>query len=423
MRKCTLLSLRKGEEYMELLNTLTMKEAQQNLEEYFKDIRLEEEEISILDALDRIIWQDVCSTINVPEFNRSTVDGYAVVSKDTFGASEALPSFLKNVGEVEMGTPTKIILHAGECCYVPTGGMLPENCDGVVMVEYTEVLDDDTVCIQTAIAPKENILQLGEDIAEGQVVFNRGHKLRSQDIGVLAGMGLTRIKVYRKLKVSIISTGDEIVSPEEEVKPGQIKDMNTYSLATAVMKDNCEVVAMAVVKDDFGLLEDTLRNSMEVSDVILVSGGSSMGTKDVTKDVINALGEPGVFIHGLAVKPGKPTIVGKIKNKVIFGLPGQPVSALVIYQTLVRYLIKHLYGDKGLIPYITGELAVNIASAPGREHYVMVNISQENEKNVIFPVHGKSGLLTMMTKSVGYIKIDTNQEGLIKGQTVKVYLF
>ncbi|SNT21178.1 molybdopterin molybdochelatase [Anaerovirgula multivorans] len=408
---------------MELLNTLTMKEAQQKLKEYFEDIRLEQEEISILDALDRIIWQDVYSTINVPEFNRSTVDGYAVISKDTFGASESLPSFLKNVGEVEMGAPTKITLRSGECCYVPTGGMLPENCDGVVMVEYTEVLDDDTVCIQTAIAPKENILQLGEDIAEGQVVFNRGHKLRSQDIGVLAGMGLTRIKVYRKPKVSIISTGDEIVSPEEEVKPGQIKDMNTYSLATAVMKDSCEVVAMAVVKDDFGLLEDTLRNSMEVSDVILVSGGSSMGTKDVTKDVINALGEPGVFIHGLAVKPGKPTIVGKVNNKIIFGLPGQPVSALVIYQTLVRYLIKHLYGDKGLIPYITGELAVNIASAPGREHYVMVNISQENEKNVIFPVHGKSGLLTMMTKSVGYIKIDTNQEGLIKGQTVKVYLF
>lgn len=408
---------------MELLNTLTMKEAQQKLEEHFNDVKLEEEEISILNALDRIIWEDIYSTINVPEFNRSTVDGYAVISKDTFGASESLPSFLKNVGEVQMGESTGIILGSGECCYVPTGGMLPENCDGVVMVEYSEVLDDATVCIQTAIAPKENILQLGEDVTKGQIIFYRGHKLRSQDIGVLAGMGLTKIKVYRKPKVSIISTGDEIVSPEEEVKPGQIKDMNTYSLATAVSKDGCEVVAMAVVKDNFALLRDRLTEFMKISDIVLVSGGSSMGTKDVTKDVINDLGEPGVFIHGLAVKPGKPTIVGKVQKKILFGLPGQPVSALVIYQTLVRYLIKYLHGGQEITPYITGELAVNIASAPGREHYVMVNISQENEKNIIAPVHGKSGLLTMMTKSIGYIKIDTNQEGLVKGETVKVFLF
>ncbi|SET69008.1 molybdopterin molybdochelatase [Natronincola peptidivorans] len=408
---------------MELLNTLTMKEARQRVKEAFKDFTLAPEAVPILDALDRIVYEDIKSTINVPEFNRSTVDGYAVITKDTFGASEGLPSFLQMIGEVEMGKPTELALQPGVCCYVPTGGMLPKNSDGVVMVEYSEVLDDDTVCIQTSVAPKENTLQLGEDIAEGQVIFKKGHKLRPQDIGVLAGMGIISVKVFKKLKLSIISTGDEIIAPEEKIEPGQIRDMNTYSLAAAAMRDGCEIVGKAVVKDNLKLLQEKLREYMEISDIVLVSGGSSMGTKDVTKDAINGLGEPGVFIHGIAVKPGKPTIVGKVGGTAVFGLPGQPVSALVVYQTLVGDLIKDLYKTDQYIPYVLGEMAVNIASAPGREHYVMVNISQEKGVRKIYPVHGKSGMLSMMTKSIGYIKIDTNQEGLVKGQTTEVYLF
>ncbi|AKL94887.1 molybdopterin biosynthesis protein [Clostridium aceticum] len=408
---------------MELLSTLTMKEAREKIKEVFADLVLMMEEIPILEALNCIIYEDIKATINVPEFNRSTVDGYAVIAKDTYGASDALPSFLTSIGEVAMGKPTELVLQSGQCCYVPTGGMLPQNSDAVVMIEYTEVLEDNTVCVQSAVAPKENILQFGEDVSKGQVIFQKGHKLRPQDIGVLAGMGITKVNVYKKPRVSIISTGDEIVAPEEEAQLGQIKDMNTYSIATAAMKDHCEVMGMAVVKDDLEQLKEKIEEFLETSDIVLISGGSSMGTKDVTKDAINAIGDPGVFIHGLAVKPGKPTIVGKVKSKAVFGLPGQPVSALVVYQTLVTYLIKNLYGDKGPVPYITGELAVNIASAPGREHYVMVRVCEEDGKTIVSPVHGKSGMLTMMTKSMGYVKIDTNQEGLLKGENVKVYLF
>ncbi|SDK21058.1 molybdopterin molybdotransferase MoeA [Natronincola ferrireducens] len=408
---------------MELLNTVTMEKARNRLEEVFKDLTLAGEEIPILQALGRIVYEDIKAPINVPDFNRSTVDGYAVIAKDTFGASESLPSFLQKSGEVEMGKPTEISIQSGECCYVPTGGMLPKNSDAVVMVEYTEEMDDDTIFIQTAVAPKDNVLEVGEDITKEQVILKKGHKLRPQDIGVLAGMGFTKIKVFRKLKISILSTGDEIVSPEEETKPGQIKDMNTYSLATAAIQSGCEVVALDVVKDDLQVLEDQLKAFLEISDIILVSGGSSMGTKDVTKDAINAIGEPGVFIHGIAVKPGKPTIVGKINNKAVFGLPGQPVSALVVYQILVNHLVKVLYSDESSIPYLLGELTVNIASAPGREHYVMVKIAQEKQKTKVYPIHGKSGMLTMMTNSIGYVKIDTNQEGLTKGQEVEVYLF
>jgi len=408
---------------MELLNTLSIEEAKGLIKENFKDLILEVEEVSLLEAADRIVAEEVISAISVPEFNRSTVDGYAVKAKDTNGASETLPSFLNNVGSVEMGKETSLAIKSGECCYVPTGGMLPAGSDGVVMVEYTEQLDERTICIQKPIAPLENVLQKGDDIAVRQVLFNIGHRLRSQDIGALAGIGIEAVKVFKKLKIGIISTGDEIIGPDEELKLGQIRDMNTYSLGAAAEKDGCEVVCRSVIKDEIHLLQNKIEEFLNSCDMVLISGGSSMGAKDVTKDAINMVGEPGVFIHGLAVKPGKPTIVGRIGKKAVFGLPGQPVSALVIYHVIVKRLIQDIYKTSLPEAYITGELSVNISSAAGKEHYVMVNISQENDKNIVIPVHGKSGMLTMMTKSLGYIKIQQNQEGLYKGQEVKVFIF
>ena len=408
---------------MQLLNTLSIEEAKLKVKEYFKDFTLEIEEVSLLKALDRVVAEAIASTISVPEFNRSTVDGYAVRAKDTNGASETLPSFLNNVGTVEMGMETQISIKAGECCYVPTGGMLPIGSDGVVMIEYTELLDENTVCMQKAVTPLENVLHKGDDITVGQVLFDKGHRLRSQDIGALAGIGVSKVKVFKLINVGIISTGDEIVGPDDELKMGQIRDMNTYSLGAATEKDGCYVVSRVVIKDDMLLLKQKIDEYLQTCDLLLISGGSSMGTKDVTKDAINMAGKPGVFIHGLAVKPGKPTIVGKIGKKAIFGLPGQPVSALVIYHVLVKKLIHELYQVKQQEAYILGEMSVNLSSAAGKEHYVMVNISQENDKNIIIPVHGKSGMLTMMTKSIGYIKIEQNQEGLYKGEEVKVFLF
>lgn len=408
---------------MELLSTLSMKEAKEKVRESFKDLVLEVEEVAIVEANNRIVAEDVVSPINVPEFNRSTVDGYAVVSKDTNGASESLPSFLNIVGEIEMGKAAKLTIKGGEACYIPTGGMLPQGSDSVVMVEYTELLDEETVCMQKPVAPLENVLQIGDDVKIGQVIFEKGQLLRSQDIGVLAGMGFSKVKVFRKPRISIISTGDELIGLNEKLELGKIRDMNTYSLSAAVEIDRCEVVEAIIVKDHFQSLKEVLAEALEKSDIILVSGGSSMGTKDITKDVINALGETGVFIHGIAVKPGKPTIVGKIGNTALFGLPGQPVSAMVIYQVLVRELIHHLYTFKQVQPYLMGEMTVNVSSGTGREHYVMVTVSQEGEKTMVTPVYGKSGMLTMMTKSIGYICIDQNQEGLYKGEKVKVYLF
>ncbi|SCY03694.1 molybdopterin molybdotransferase MoeA [Alkaliphilus peptidifermentans] len=408
---------------MELFNTLSIEEAKEKIENVFKNSSLEIEEVTLMEAADRVLADDIISPINVPEFNRSTVDGYAVIAKETVGASEGLPGFLNIIGEVEMGKSAIKSIRSGECCYVPTGGMLPEGSDGVVMVEYTELLDDKTICIQKPVAPLENCLRKGDDIKAGDRVLTKGHLLRSQDIGILAGMGFSKVKVYQKLRIGIISTGDEIVGPEDNLKLGQVRDMNTYSLAAAAIKDGCQISARAVVQDQLELLTQKIKELLEISDIILISGGSSMGTRDITKDAINQLGQPGVFIHGLAVKPGKPTIVGKIGETPVFGLPGQPVSALVIYHILVSNFIRNLQQVSIKQTYIVGELAVNIPSAAGKEHYIMVDISQEKEKNVVYPIHGKSGMLTMMTKSKGYIKIEKNQEGLHKGESVKVYIF
>lgn len=408
---------------MELLNTVTVKEAKNKIKEEFNKVCLETERINILDAVGRYVSKNIVAPIDVPGFNRSTVDGYAIISKDTFGASESIPSFLKYKGNIEMGTEADVNLKSGECYYVPTGGMLPIGADSVVMIEYTETLGNE-ICIQKPTAPGQNILKKDEDLKNGEVIFKKGHRLRPQDIGMLAGIGIVNIDVYEKVKVSIVSTGDELVPPTEELKPGKIKDMNTYSLSAASAEDGCVIIERAIVKDDRDLLKSKIQECASNSHVVLVSGGSSMGDKDYTKDVINDIGSPGVFIHGISIKPGKPTIIGRVDNTAVFGLPGQPVSALVIYKVFVSFLIKEIYyNEKSINQYIQGEISSNIPSAPGREHYVMVNIKEKKEKTIIEPVYGKSGMLSMMAKARGSVKIDTNVEGLVKGDIVKVLIF
>lgn len=408
---------------MELLKTVTVEEAKIKIKEAFNQVLIGKETIDILDGVGRYVYNDLLVPIDVPGFNRSTVDGYAVMARDTFGASESLPAFLKYKGRVEMGVEANLAAQAGSCYYVPTGGMLPEGSDSVVMIEHTEILGDD-ICIYRGVAPSENVLKKGEDLKKGHIIFKRGHKLRPQDIGTLAGMGITEVDVYERLRVSIISTGDELVHPGADLKLGQIKDMNTYSLSAAAIKDDCSVVDRVIVKDDKKLITDQVKQCAGRSHIVLISGGSSMGDKDYTKDAVNDAGSPGVLIHGVSVKPGKPTIIGKAGNTALFGLPGQPVSALIIYRIFVSYLIKEIYYREEVIDqYVDGEMSVNIPSAPGREHYVMVNIKVEEGKNIIEPVYGKSGMLSMMANARGYIKIETNQEGVKKGDRVKVFMF
>ncbi|SFH54155.1 molybdopterin molybdochelatase [Tindallia magadiensis] len=408
---------------MELFKTKSINEVQEILRSLSLDISLGYEEVALVEGLHRILCNSIESPRDIPEFNRSTVDGYAVKAADTHGANESIPAMLKNMGEIEMGTNTSIEINTGECVYVPTGGMMPEGSDSVVMIECVEEMDNDLILVHQSVAAGENTLLKGEDMKKREVIFDKGHRLRPQDLGLLAGMGFKSVHVYGKLKVGVISTGDELVQPGDELSLGKVIDMNTYSISAAVLEDGGEVVDTAIVPDDIEILKDKLRIMMSTCHLVLVSGGSSMGHRDVTKDAINSIGDPGVVVHGISVKPGKPTIIGKVGETLMIGLPGQPVSALVVYKILINIIMKALGGSGLKMSTTKGKLAVNIPSAPGREHYVMVRIDKDEAENVVHPVHGKSGMLSMMSKADGFVKIESNKEGLNKGTDVTIYLF
>lgn len=407
---------------MELLNTHTVEQVQEIIREIGIQGGSLSQTVALEEGLHRCLAEPIQSPHDIPAFPRSTVDGFAVRASDTFGAEESIPAMLQCIGEVEMGKPVSIHIHAGECAYVPTGGMIPEGSDAVVMTEYVEEADKILVLVYQSVSPGANVLAVGEDISAGKAVFQAGHRLRPQDLGLLAGMGYDKISVTTPLKAAVISTGNELIPPGEPLVPGKIIDMNTYSLQAALKEDGFIIAGTAVVGDQRQDLENAINHFMKKADIILVSGGSSMGVHDVTREAIDAMGDPGVIVHGMAVKPGKPTIVGMAEQVLILGLPGQPVSALVVYHLLVRPLAMEKNG--ALHPReAMCILTENVPSAPGKEHWVMVKISSRNGVMTATPVHGKSGMLSMMADAAGMFQISVNQEGLPKGECVKVILF
>ncbi|QGU94709.1 molybdopterin molybdenumtransferase MoeA [Clostridium bovifaecis] len=409
---------------MEMFKVHSVKAAREKLVENFKDFKCEVEEIEILEAEGRLLGEDIHSKLNVPHFRRSTVDGYAVISKDTYGASESLPMFLEVLGEVEMGKAANMKITTDKAVYVPTGGMIPEGADAVVMVEYVEKLDSTNITISRPAVSKENIIDVGDDIRENQKVLSKGVRLRPHDIGVLSSIGVDKVNVFKMPSISIISTGDEVIDPKEELQLGKIKDINTYTLSAMAKEIGLNIVERRVVKDNKELLKNTLKECIEKSDMVMLSGGSSVGTKDITTIVINEMGEPGVFVHGVAMKPGKPTILAKAHNKPLFGLPGQPASAMIAFKVFVEYFIKNIFNlDEYEDRFIEASMTTNIHSAPGKETYQMVYLEREDGEYKAHPVYGKSGMITLMSKAKGYIKIDEDKEGIKEGEKVRVNLF
>lgn len=406
---------------MKMFKVKSVKEAKRELVKYFNDYRLEIEEVNISQSLGRILADDVFSNIDVPHFRRSTVDGYAVIAKDTYGVSESLPAFFEILGEVHMGEGTDINIDPDTTCYVPTGGMVPRGADSVVMMEYTEKMDEENLAVNRAVVPKENLISIGEDISKDQRVLRRGLKLRPQDIGVLSSIGIDRVRVYKLPTIAIISTGDEIVEPSEDAKQGQIRDINTYTLSAMAEEAGCIVTRKVVLKDEFQALKSMVEECVDKNDIVIISGGSSVGTKDITDKVINGVGEPGVFVHGIAIKPGKPTILAKVKNKAVFGLPGQPVSAMIVFKVFVEYLIKHIQGiETELECSIEARFSSNISSSQGRETYQMVVLERDGAEYLAKPIYGKSGMITLMSRAMGYIKIESGKEGVQRGEKVRV---
>ncbi|GAB4113026.1 MAG: molybdopterin-binding protein [Candidatus Caldatribacteriota bacterium] len=387
-----------------------------------------QEEINFQDALGRVLAEEVISPLNLPGFIRATMDGYAIRAEDSFGVSESLPAYLTIIGEVKMGEQPTFQVNQGEAAKISTGGMLPEGSNAVVMWEYTNQIEEFTLEVKRPVAPGENVTREDEDLKRGEKILNKGHRLRPQDIGVLAGIGKINLKVFKKPQLAIISTGNEIVPPNQEPLKGEIRDINTYSLGTSVIKLGGIPLYKGIIKDKLKSLKQTIMKILEEDEAqgLIISGGSSLGMRDITLEALTGLGKPGILAHGISIKPGKPTIVAVINNKPIIGLPGHPVSALIIFHLLMRPLISWLQGEEynsDFSPQIEAIIDTNIASDPGREEYIRVTLYKEDNQYYAKPIWGKSGIISTLVRSSGLVKIGLNIEGLKKGSRAMVELF
>jgi len=388
-------------------------------------VRVRTEAIPTADALDRVLAESQVAPSSLPAFPRSTMDGYAVRAADTFGATESLPAYLSLVGESPMGRAPQVTVGPAQAAVVYTGGMMPPGADAVVMIERTQKLDAGNIEVLRPVAPGENIINVGEDVKAGETLFAPGHILRPQDLGGLMALGLTRVTVASRPRVAIVSTGDEVVSPEAEPAPGQVRDVNTCTVAGLVARSGGLPLPQGIVGDDFDELLSAARTGLNAADALVISAGSSVSARDLTADVVNRLGQPGVLVHGVSVKPGKPTILGVCDGKPVFGLPGNPVSAMVVAALFVVPLVWRLQGV--ISPperrRVTARLAHNIASVPGREDYVSVKLVEREGQLWAAPVFGKSNLIYTLVKADGLLRVPLDLNGLHEGELVEVQLF
>jgi len=410
---------------MDFLNCMELTQAKELIRRNLRQCMVEEEFVELGASVGRITSEAVKSTDDLPPFARSTVDGYAVRSEDTFGACDASAALFSVIGEIEMGQATTLALKSGEAAVIPTGGMLPALADAVVMLEYTERPDLHTLLVQKTVAPKENVIIRGEEVMAGATVVKQGMRLLPQHVGLLAACGCHQIKVRKKIKVAVISSGDELVDVDETPSLGQIRDVNSYSLSAMLSEMGCEVERIGIVTDSFDNFFSCLQSALQDSQMIVISGGSSVGAKDFTVPALRALGEPGVLVHGLAIKPGKPTIFGMAKGIPVFGIPGHPVAALTVCGQLVASAIHQMNGleEEKDLRGIPALLTRNIASAPGRDDFIYVKLLWTDEGYSAEPVLGKSGLVGIMVQADGVVHIPSEKSGLYAGENILVYPF
>ena len=388
--------------------------------------RVEIETIPIEACFERILGSDIKADVDLPDFSRSIMDGYAVKASSTFGASEGNPAYLTIPHTILMGQSPDFSIGPGEAAKISTGGMLPNGADSVVMIEHTDAIDETTLEVYRSVAPGQNIIEVGEDIRASDNILLKGQKLRPQEIGLLAAFGISEVPVYRKPVVGIISTGDEVLPIHEVPTMGKIRDINSYTLSGQVAEAGGIFKPLGIVRDDYDALLKTCTQGLDQSDMVMVSGGSSVGMRDFTIEVLSALQGAEILAHGISISPGKPTILAKIGDKPFWGIPGHVVSAMVVFNAVVRPFLEHIGGAgsharRGNICY--ARLQRNIASAQGRVDYVRVKIIEEQNEIIAEPILGKSGLIHTMVKADGLVKIDKNTEGLDKDTDVRVELF
>lgn len=380
------------------------------------------ETVPLARALGRILAQPIFAPEPLPAFPRSTVDGYAVRAADTFGATESLPAYLRLVGEVPMGRAPGLSIGPGEAALIHTGGMLPEGADAVVMLERTQRLDAETIEVLRPVAPGENVIGIGEDIPAGAIAFPAHHRLRPQDLGALAALGVVEVPATRAPRVAILGSGDEIVPPEQTPRPGQVRDVNTFSLIGLIRQHGGEPIPRGIAPDRLEILEQMAQEAFETADVLVFTAGSSVSTRDLTATVIERLGPPGILAHGLAIRPGKPTLVAFCRGKPALGLPGNPVSAFVVARMLLVPLLYFLQGLEPPAPSLQpARLTHNIPSAPGRIDWVPVRLIHREGTWWAEPLFGKSNMIFTLARSDGLVMVPLDLNGLQAGDSVEVW--
>jgi molybdenum cofactor synthesis domain-containing protein len=403
---------------------LTFEEAKKAIRQHLPSGPLGENVLPLLEAHNRVLAQNIVSSLDIPPFSRSTVDGYAVKAEDTHGAEENKPVKLQVCGVVNVGELPQLRIERSGAAEIVTGAPIPEGADAVVMVEDTE-RDGDELRVYSAVAKDENVMKKGADIKKGETILQTGQILGSSEIGVLAALGLTEVRVFRVPVVAVLSTGGEVTEPGKELPPGKIYDINAYSLSAAVLESGGKPVYLGVVPDDKTALRKALEGALDSADVVVTSGGVSVGPKDITPQTIDSLGEPGLVVCGVAVKPGKPTTVAFAGRKPVFSMPGHPTSALLMFHLFVRPVIQLLSGrPRQEISTVRAFAGTRMFSAKGRRTFVMVKLERDKSNRLIAePVEtGASGAITTLAKADAFVEIPENQQFVDSEEEITVSL-
>jgi putative molybdopterin biosynthesis protein len=404
---------------------VSVDEAKKALAKNFTPSPVGSEIVTLSEAYNRVAASDVVSRYDIPPFARSTVDGYAVKASDTFGAEENHPVTLKLGGRVSIGEAPKVRVQKGTLAEIVTGAPIPEGADAVVMVEYTEQKGD-AVLVRQAISQGENVMKAGSDIGKGEPILEKGTVLSPYEIGALAAIGSVKVNVFKRPKVTIFSTGAEVIEPGNPLTPGKIFDINAHALSASVQECGCEPLNMGIVQDEHGPMKTAFQKALKASNAVITSGGVSVGPTDIIPKVLNTLGKPGVMVHGIAIRPGKPTTIAVIDNIPVFSLPGHPASSLVIFHLFVRPILICMAGRKGQeIAKVKAVLSEKMFPSRGRRTYVTVTLRKDHGGKIIAsPVStGLSGAITTLSKADGFLIIHENQQFIEKGALVDVELF
>ena len=404
-----------------MLTVMTPEELLTRIANTFGPLDRLPETVGLDRALGRVLARDILAEEYVPGFDRSTVDGYALRGADTFGCSESIPALLTCTGAVEMGKEPAFAVGPYQCGALPTGGALPEGADAVQMVEHTEDYGGGEIGIVKSVPPGANLIFKGDDVKPGDLVLRKGRRLEPQDIGALAALGVTQVPVVPKLRVGLISTGDELVPPEGDPGPGQVRDVNGPLVAALLAQAGAEAVPLGIVPDREELLREAVEKALETCDCVVLSGGSSVGEKDAACRVMASLGE--VLCHGVAMKPGKPTLLGKAGGKPILGLPGHPVAALFTAKLFLIPLLARLEGRTWAERTVSARLAQTVPANHGRAQYTGVTLEEKPDGLWAVPIWGKSGLITTLAGADGFFCVPRDREGIPAGESVEVSLF